>query len=84
MQSHEYSPTDPSELARITVPVLLLYGSRSALRTWFAEGVRHVADHVADPHVREIAGTGHRAPVLQPEPLADEVVRFFGAERASA
>lgn len=83
-QSHEYSPTSPSELARITVPVLLLYGSRSALRTWFAEGVRHVAEYVPEAHVREIDGTGHWAPVLQPEPLADEIVRFFGERRVSA
>ena len=83
-QSHAYSPTGPSELERITVPVLLLYGARSALRTWFAEGVRHVAEHVPEAHVREIAGTGHWAPVLQPEPLAEEIVRFFGEERVPA
>lgn len=76
-ESQDYSPTDPSVLKRVTVPVLLMHGSRTALHTWFTKGVRHVAEHVADPHEREIHGAGHWGVVLQPEPIADELVRFF-------
>lgn len=71
------SPTAPSALPRVTVPVLLLYGAQTALGTWITDGVRHVADHVADPHVREIDRAGHFAPALRPEPIADELARFF-------
>lgn len=78
-QSERPGLTDPSVLAKITVPVLLLHGSRTALRNFFTDGVRHVADHVANPHVREIAGAGHFAVALAPEPIADELVRFLEA-----
>jgi pimeloyl-ACP methyl ester carboxylesterase len=40
------SPTDPSALAKIAVPVLLLHGTRSKPHPWFIDGVRHVAEHV--------------------------------------
>jgi pimeloyl-ACP methyl ester carboxylesterase len=83
-ESQGPGPTDPSELARITVPVLLLHGSRSALRTWFTDGVRHVAHHVADPHVREITGAGHLGPSVQPEPVARELIRFFASRYSEA
>lgn len=71
------SPTDPALLAMITAPVLLLQGSRSALRDFFTVGVRHVADHVRDTRVREIAGSGHWGVALAPEPIAEKLVRFF-------
>lgn len=75
----ELSPTAPSRLAEIAVPVLLLHGSRTALRTWITDGVRHVAHHVADARVRELAGAGHFGPALHPEPLADALGEFFAA-----
>lgn len=78
-QSEGPSPTDPSVLAKIRVPVLLLHGSRTALRSWFTAGVRHVAEHVADPHVREIAAAGHFGVALAPEPIAEEIRRFLEA-----
>ncbi len=81
--SQAYSPTDPSVLRHITVPVLLLHGSRTAL-TLFIDGVRHVAGHVADSQIRQIAGAGHWGPELQPEPIADELVRFFESQRKAA
>lgn len=78
------SPTDPSVLARVTAPVLILHGSRTALRPWFTDGVRHVAEHVADAQVREIAGGGHFAVALAPELIAGELVPFFETARQPA
>jgi pimeloyl-ACP methyl ester carboxylesterase len=69
------SPTDPSELARIGVPVLVLRGSQTT-RPWLVESVRHVAEHVPDARVREVPGA-HSSMLTQPEKLADELARFF-------
>lgn len=71
------SATDPSELAEIKVPVLLLHGSRTALRSWFTAGVRHVAENVAEAHVREVEGAGHFGVALAPEPIAAELDSFL-------
>jgi pimeloyl-ACP methyl ester carboxylesterase len=73
--------TDPEALGRVDAPVLLLRGQQTALATWFADATRHVAQHVSDPHVRELPGAGHFAPVLAPEPLAKELIRFFESVR---
>jgi pimeloyl-ACP methyl ester carboxylesterase len=70
------SPTHPSLLTRITVPILYLHGERTPT-TWYREGVRHVANHVADLHVVEIPGVGHFAPLLAPERIASELIRMF-------
>jgi len=69
-------PTEPSELARTGVPVLLLHGARS--HPMNIDFVRHVADHVPEPDVRAIAGAGHYGPHTEPEAVAGELVRFFG------
>lgn len=75
--SSDYSPTASSILSKTDVPVLLLHGSRSARRGWFTRGVRYVAEHVADPHISEIQGTGHFGVALNPEAIAAELLRFF-------
>lgn len=75
------SPTDPSELAKISVAVFLLHGTRSVPDSWFIDSVRHVNEHVADTHTREITGAGHIAPVVEPEAVADELVRFLEKSR---
>jgi pimeloyl-ACP methyl ester carboxylesterase len=77
-QSDRPTPTDASSLRRIAVPVLFLRGSQTPT-TWYLEGARHVADHVVDCEVLEIAGAGHLAPQLAPELIAGEILRFFGA-----
>jgi pimeloyl-ACP methyl ester carboxylesterase len=69
--------TDPEALGMVTAPVLLLRGQQTALGTWFADATRHIAQHVSDPHVRELPGAGHFAPALTPEPIAMELIRFF-------
>lgn len=71
------SPTEPSELAKIEMPVLLLHGDRSISDPWFIDGVHHVAEHVADSQVREIDRTGHMGPIHKLEAVADEIIRFF-------
>lgn len=81
-QGTEYqgpSATDASMLAKITAPVLLLQGGRTAAsaRSWFHAGVRHVAEHVQQATVHEFADLGHLAPMAAPEPVAEELVRFF-------
>ncbi|WP_436345599.1 alpha/beta fold hydrolase [Natronorubrum sp. FCH18a] len=78
-ESEGTSPTDPSELTKISVPVLLLQGTRSMPDPWFIDSAHHVTEYVADIHVREIAGAGHLGPVLKPEAVADELGRFFAA-----
>ena len=77
--AHGASPTDPAELARITVPMLVLQGERTT-RRWLVESVRHVAEHVPDARVREIPAAGHSSMAAQPERIAEELARFFAAE----
>jgi pimeloyl-ACP methyl ester carboxylesterase len=78
------SPTDPSALATIVVPVLLLHGTRSKPDPWFIDGVRHVAAHVPDTHVREIAGAGHLGPIVEPAAVSTELHRFFSSTQHAA
>lgn len=78
-ESEGTSPTDPSELTKISVPVLLLQGTRSMPDPWFIDSAHHVTEYVADIRVREIADAGHLGPVLKPEAVADELGRFFAA-----
>lgn len=77
-EAHGPSPTDPSELARITVPVLVLQGSQTT-RRWLVDSVRHVAEHVPDARVREVPGASHSSMPTQPKNIADELARFFAA-----
>lgn len=75
-------PTDPEMLAEVTVPVLLLRGQETLLHTFFADSEQYIAEHVADPHVREpLPGVGHFAPLLAPEPVARELISFFEVVR---
>ena len=76
--------TDPESMARISVPVLLLRGQQTRRATFYADTERYVAEHVADPHVRELPGLGHFAPYLAPEPIAEELASFFESVRQPA
>ena len=69
-------PNDPAELATVTVPCLLLYGSHTT--TAHADSMRYLAEHLPDAHLHEVADVGHIAPILAPEPIAAELTRFFG------
>lgn len=76
--SQRPTPTDASVLKRIEVPVLYLHGSQTPT-TWYVEGARHVAGHVADFRQVEVVGAAHLTPYLAPELIADELVQFFEA-----
>jgi pimeloyl-ACP methyl ester carboxylesterase len=82
-EAHGPSPTEPSELARIEAPVLVLQGSKTT-RRWLVEGVRHVAEHVADARIREVPGAGHSCMPAQPEKLVDDLTQFFAPRLADA
>ena len=74
--------TDPEMLGRITVPVLLLRGQQTVLDTYWADSAQYIAQHVADPHIREpLPGLGHWTPVVAPEALARELISFFTSVR---
>lgn len=79
-QSNEYrglSATDPSMLAKISAPVLLLQGGRSNAYSWFHVGVRHVAEYVPQATAHEFTDLGHLAPMVAPEPVAEKIASFF-------
>ena len=80
-QSTGPSAAEPSVLDAVTVPVLLLQGPHTPLRL-FHDAVRHVADHVDDAHVREVADAGHFGPVLQPDAVADALDDLVAAGAA--
>ena len=73
--------TDPEVLGTITAPVLLMHGQQTALGTFIRDAALHVAQHVPDPHVRELAGVGHFAPLVAPERIAGELISFFATAR---
>jgi pimeloyl-ACP methyl ester carboxylesterase len=76
--------TDPELLWQVAAPVLLLSGQQTQLRTFFTDAAQHIAQHVPDPHVRELQGVGHFAPLLAPESIAEELISFFESARQPA
>ncbi|MEX2542613.1 MAG: alpha/beta hydrolase [Trueperaceae bacterium] len=81
--AHE-GPTidDSAVLGKISAPVLMLHGSDT--RPFFIASARHVADHVPNATVREIAGAGHAAPLTHPEALAETLIEFFAPAQKPA
>jgi pimeloyl-ACP methyl ester carboxylesterase len=77
-------PTEPSVLRQVTAPVLILQGSQShATWPWFIESVRHIAGHLPDASVREVAGAGDMGAWVEPAAVSEELIRFF-EERLAA
>lgn len=76
--------TDPEVLAKIGVPLLLMRGEQTLLANSFADSNKYLAKHVGDPHVRDVPGVGHFAPVLAPERVAKELISFFETARQAA
>jgi pimeloyl-ACP methyl ester carboxylesterase len=74
-------PTDPEMLAQIDAPVLVLLGQQTRLATWFTDSAHHVVRHATEAHIRELAGVGHFAPLVAPEPIAKEMISFFASAR---
>ncbi len=73
-------PYDPEQLAKISAPVLALWSSETTKSRWVSESAMYLAEHVADGHVRELAGCGHFAPLIAPELLARELTTFFESD----
>ena len=83
--THEGSqPTDPEVLGRIDAPVLVLLAERTRLSTWFTDSAQHVAQHLPNAQLRELPDVGHFAPLVAPEPVAKELISFFGSVRQPA
>ena len=76
--------TDPEAMTRISVPILLLRGQQTRRTTFYTDVEQYIAEHVGDPHVRELPDVGHFAPALAPELVAKELVSFFGSVRQPA
>ena len=76
--------TDPELLRQVAAPVLLLRGQQTQLRTFFIDAAQHIAQHVPDPHVRELKGVGHFGPLLAPESISEGLISFFESVRQPA
>jgi pimeloyl-ACP methyl ester carboxylesterase len=72
---------DADQLARISAPLLALWGTETTHRAFVSQSAQHLARHAADGHVRELAGVGHAAPLVAPEFLAKELASFFESVR---
>ncbi len=70
-------PFEDALLAKLSTPVLVLQGERS--RDEFKKAACHLAGRLDDARVAEIAGAGHIGPLTAPEPVAHELVGFFGS-----
>jgi pimeloyl-ACP methyl ester carboxylesterase len=62
-------------LTKIAVPVLVLYGART--HPFWVGVACALQDRLKRPHVREVPGVAHFAPLVAPGPLAGEFTRFF-------
>jgi pimeloyl-ACP methyl ester carboxylesterase len=78
---HEMSeakrPIDTESLEKLTMPALVIQGTRSA--DHFKNPVRILSETLALARLVEIAGAGHMGPATHAEAVAGEVVSFFEA-----
>lgn len=74
-QSGLPSLSDPSLPQRLTMPVLILLGTRT--HRVYARVARDLADTCPEAVLAEVPGAGHLGPQLAPEPVAHELARFF-------
>lgn len=75
IEQNDPTEGDPAVLRAVRAPVLVLVGAHT--KPFFRASARHVADHVPNARMQEIAGAGHAAPLTHPEALAGELTRFF-------
>jgi pimeloyl-ACP methyl ester carboxylesterase len=66
---------EPALLDRLTMPILLLHGSRT--HPFYRSVVDHLMSRLPDASAREIAGAGHLGPLLAPAAVNDELTAFF-------
>lgn len=74
------NPNDPSTLAAIEIPVLLVYGSETTAA--HTDSIYYLDEHLPNSRVCEIPGAGHMAPELEPAPIATQILEFFADERS--
>jgi len=72
---HGDPAADPTVLAAISTPVMVLLGSDT--KHFFTVSAQHVADHVPNARIQEIPGAGHAAPLTHPKALAEALTGFF-------
>ncbi len=77
------NPTGPASLESIAAPVFLMHGTQTA-QEWFTESVRYYAGKIPGAETRELVGSGHLGPVMEPERIAGELERFFEKTREAA
>jgi pimeloyl-ACP methyl ester carboxylesterase len=74
-ESDRPSPMDPSILAKITVPVLLMQGTKTT--RYFESSVQYVAEHVTRGQIRKIDNAGHFGPCIHPDLIGRAIEEFF-------
>jgi pimeloyl-ACP methyl ester carboxylesterase len=79
---HADPAADPTVLAAISAPVMVLLGSDT--KPFFTASARYVADHVPNARIQEIPGVGHAAPLTHPEALAEALTEFFSPAQQPA
>ena len=72
------NPNDPTQLAHVTVPVLLCYGAETT--TAHTDSVYYLDEQLPDSRVHEIPDVGHMAPEIEPGALANRIDSFFADE----
>jgi pimeloyl-ACP methyl ester carboxylesterase len=69
-------PFEAVAIEKLTMPVLLIQGSRTA--NHFKDAVRHLSGRLDDCRVIAIQDVGHLGHVTAPHAIAQELVRYFG------
>lgn len=82
--AHHLSDLDPSEtvevapqLAKLELPVLLLWGKGDVFQPFEASGER-LAELLPEPTVRLLEGAGHFAPLERPKGYGERLVEWLG------
>jgi pimeloyl-ACP methyl ester carboxylesterase len=68
-------PIDTESLKKLTMPVLLLEGTRSG--NHFKDVLRSLDETLDHARVVSITGAGHLGPMTHAEAVAQELVSFF-------
>jgi pimeloyl-ACP methyl ester carboxylesterase len=68
-------PVDTDSLERLTMPVLLLEGTRSG--THFKDASRHLDEKLDHARVIAITGAGHLGPLTHAEAVSQELISFL-------
>jgi pimeloyl-ACP methyl ester carboxylesterase len=71
----EPSPTAPSVLSKINVPVLILRGSQTT--NWFVNSANYVAEHVKNSYIQVINHAAHFGICTHPDVFADKLTAFL-------